>query len=120
MELVVATSAQADEVTALLEQAGVADLIRRAVIGRRRRAIEAGSGHRAGRAARGGSSRLARRDDRRYPYDVEAATRARVPIIALRCGGWNDDGLHGATEVYDDPADLLKHYERSVLGNREP
>lgn len=50
------------------------------------------------------------------PYDVEAATRARVPIIALRCGGWGDDDLRGAVEIYDDPAMLLARYARSAIG----
>lgn len=50
------------------------------------------------------------------PYDVEAATRAGVRIIGLRCGGWGDDDLRGAIEVYDDPEDLLQHYEESAIG----
>ena len=51
------------------------------------------------------------------PYDVEAAARARVPAIALRCGGWWDDAaLAQATAIYDDPADLLAHFDESPLG----
>jgi phosphoglycolate phosphatase-like HAD superfamily hydrolase len=49
------------------------------------------------------------------PYDVEAARGAGVPIIAVRCGGWNDTDLVGAVTVYDDPADILAHYEDIVL-----
>ena len=49
------------------------------------------------------------------PYDVEAATRASVRIIALRCGGWGDEDLKGAIAVYDDPADLLAKLGGSVL-----
>ena len=30
------------------------------------------------------------------PYDVEAARRAGVPIIAFRCGGWHDDRISRA------------------------
>lgn len=41
------------------------------------------------------------------PYDVEAASRAGIGIIALRCGGWSDDKLSGALAIRDDPADLL-------------
>jgi HAD superfamily hydrolase (TIGR01509 family) len=54
------------------------------------------------------------------PYDVEAATRAKVPIIAFRSGGWSDDKLRGAIEIYDGPADLVAQYERSVLGRKNP
>ena len=49
------------------------------------------------------------------PYDVEAAGRAGVALIGLRCGGWDDAGLEGAMAIYDDPADLLAHYDASPL-----
>lgn len=49
------------------------------------------------------------------PYDVEAALRAGISIIALRCGGWSDEDLAGAIAIYDDPADLLANYDRSPL-----
>jgi HAD superfamily hydrolase (TIGR01509 family) len=47
------------------------------------------------------------------PYDVEAALRAGIEIIGLRSGGWSDAELHGAIAVYADPADLLDHYDLS-------
>jgi HAD superfamily hydrolase (TIGR01509 family) len=47
------------------------------------------------------------------PYDVEAALRASVGVVALRCGGWRDDDLAGATAIYDDVEDLLTHYDDS-------
>jgi hypothetical protein len=41
-------------------------------------------------------------------------------MIAFRCGGWGDKDLAGALAVYDDPADLLAHYDSSPLaGARE-
>ncbi len=43
-------------------------------------------------------------------YDITAATEAGVPIIAVRCGGWNDKDLKGAIAIYDDPADLLANH----------
>ncbi len=50
------------------------------------------------------------------PYDIEAAARAGVPTIALRCGGWWDDqALGGAVAIYNDPADLLSQYDESPL-----
>lgn len=50
------------------------------------------------------------------PYDIEAARRARVVAIALRCGGfWTDDDLAGAIAIFDDPADLAAHLDRSPL-----
>ena len=50
------------------------------------------------------------------PYDVEAATRAGVRIIAFRSGGWSDAELSGAVEIYNGPAHLLEAYSQSLLG----
>jgi phosphoglycolate phosphatase-like HAD superfamily hydrolase len=43
------------------------------------------------------------------PYDVEAASSAGISSIALRCGGWSDVDLQGAIAIFDDPADLEAH-----------
>jgi HAD superfamily hydrolase (TIGR01509 family) len=50
------------------------------------------------------------------PYDVEAATRAGVRAIGFLSGGWTREALKGAVEIYDGPADLLAHYDTSLLG----
>lgn len=50
------------------------------------------------------------------PYDIQAAEPTGVGVIALRCGGWSDENLAGALEIYDSPADLLAHYDESRLG----
>jgi phosphoglycolate phosphatase-like HAD superfamily hydrolase len=118
LDLVVATSAAEDEVRALLEQAGVSDLIELASSAddaERSKPdpdiVQAAlrlSGSQAAHSAMVGDT----------PYDVEAAARARVPAIALRCGGWWDDAAFAqARAIYDDPADLLAHFEESPLGN---
>ena len=49
------------------------------------------------------------------PYDVEAANRAGVGCVALRCGGWDDASLSEAVAIYDSPADLLEHLDTSPL-----
>jgi HAD superfamily hydrolase (TIGR01549 family) len=49
------------------------------------------------------------------PYDIEAARRAAIKVIAFRCGGWQDTDLAGALAIYDDPADLLAHFESSPI-----
>jgi phosphoglycolate phosphatase-like HAD superfamily hydrolase len=51
------------------------------------------------------------------PGDVAAAARVGVPAIALRCGGWDDRALEGAAAIYDDPDDLLAHFDESPLGS---
>jgi phosphoglycolate phosphatase-like HAD superfamily hydrolase len=116
LELVVATSAKQDEVRALLERTGVSDLIQLASSSddaERSKPdpdiVQAAlrlSGSQAAHSAMIGDT----------PYDVEAAARARVPAVALRCGGWWDDSaLARATAIYDDPADLLAHFDASPL-----
>jgi HAD superfamily hydrolase (TIGR01509 family) len=52
------------------------------------------------------------------PYDIEAATKAGVRSIAFRSGGWKDPDLRGAVEIYDGPADLVRHYDTSLLGRK--
>ena len=41
------------------------------------------------------------------PYDIEAATRAGLATIALRCGGWADADLQGSIAIYNHPRHLL-------------
>ena len=47
------------------------------------------------------------------PYDIEAARRAGIDAIALRCGGyWDDENLRDAVAIFDDPAALLSHWRQ--------
>ena len=48
------------------------------------------------------------------PYDIEAAESAGLKAIALRCGGFPEETLRGATAIYDAPADLLAGYPDSL------
>jgi HAD superfamily hydrolase (TIGR01509 family) len=51
------------------------------------------------------------------PYDAEAAGKAGLRTIGVRCGGWPNDKLKaaGCIAVYSDPADLLARYDASPL-----
>ena len=53
------------------------------------------------------------------PYDVQAASKAGVPAIALRSGGHPDAALSGALAIYDDVADLLRNFDSSVFALRD-
>lgn len=52
------------------------------------------------------------------PYDVVAARKAGVAVIAFRCGGWTDADLTGALAIYDGPWDLLAELDTSVVVGR--
>ena len=49
------------------------------------------------------------------PHDIEAAAKAGLRTIAVRCGGFPEETLRGAVAIYNDPADLLLHYASSPL-----
>ena len=53
------------------------------------------------------------------PYDAEAAGKLGIAVIGLTCGGWKRDDLleAGCVEVYQDPADLLLHFDNSALAD---
>jgi len=113
--LVVATSADEEEMHAILEQAGVADLIPRRTSSDDadrskpdpdivRAALALASTPPAAAVMIGDT-----------PYDIEAARRAGVDCIALRCGGWWPDlDLGGAIAIADDPQGLLEIWGGAV------
>lgn len=51
------------------------------------------------------------------PWDAQSAGKLGIPVIGLTCGGWKrDDLLHaGCVAVFQDPADLLLHFNQSPL-----
>jgi phosphoglycolate phosphatase-like HAD superfamily hydrolase len=106
-------SAAEDDLDALLEAAGVADLIDRATSSDDAEEskpepdiVEAA----LSRAGCDAGSVLMLGDT---PFDVAAAARAGVRVVGLRCGGSGDAELAGAIAVYDDPAALLQRFAES-------
>lgn len=55
------------------------------------------------------------------PYDAEAAGKIRLRTIGVLCGGFPESELlaAGCIAIYQGPADLLAHYEESVIRNKE-
>jgi HAD superfamily hydrolase (TIGR01509 family) len=49
------------------------------------------------------------------PYDIQAAGKVGVGVIAFRCGGFRDEDLRGALALYDGATDLLARYDESPL-----
>jgi HAD superfamily hydrolase (TIGR01509 family) len=111
VETLIATSADEKEMQALLECAGVADLLPR-------RASKDDADESkpdpdivcaALAMARGGAASTLMVGD--TPYDIEAARRAGVASVALRCGGhWTDHDLRGALYIFEDPKELLDRW----------
>lgn len=118
-KVVVASSASDDDLGALLDRAGVADLIRASTSSDDADESKPDPDIVDAAVGRAGlpRDRLIMVGD--TPYDVEAARRARVPLIAVRCGGWDDRDLEGARTVAADPAELLERYEEIFLTSRD-
>ena len=51
------------------------------------------------------------------PYDIEAANKAGVKVIAVRSGGFDDSELKKAIAIYNDAADLVENYDNSPLAS---
>ena len=115
LKAIVATSAKDEELQGLLKAAEVADLMEeKATASDAKRSKPDPDIVEAAMEASGISPRnLVMIGD--TPYDIEAATRAKVRTIAFRSGGWSDAHLRGAVEIYGGPADLLAHYDSSLL-----
>lgn len=107
----VATAAPIDEVQAGLRHAGVADLMRAPLS-----AANDMEASRDGRHVKAALERCGARPDTTVmigdtPHDIEAAARAGVRFVALRCGGsWTDSDLRQAIAIYDHPEALLAQW----------
>lgn len=51
------------------------------------------------------------------PHDAEAAKRAGVRTVGVRCGGFPEEDLRkaGCIAIYDGPEDLLRQYDQTPL-----
>ncbi|MBD2034725.1 HAD family hydrolase [Phormidium sp. FACHB-592] len=115
LHLMVASSATSEELELLLKVAQIDDLVHEATTSNDAEAskpqpdiIEA-----ALSKAQLAPDRVIMLGD--APYDIEAASKAGVSVIAFRTGGFSDEKLAGAIAIYDDPAELVQHYHESPL-----
>jgi HAD superfamily hydrolase (TIGR01509 family) len=111
VELIIATSADDREMTSLLKQAGVVD-----VIPSRATNDDAPASKPDPDIVHAALARAWARPEQTLligdtPYDIEAADRAGIGAIALRCGGyWPDSNLSGALKILNHPQALLVHW----------
>ncbi len=111
--MVIASSADDQELAALLAQAGLEDLIPTKASKDAAAASKPDPDIVHAALARAGALPDEACMVGDTPYDIEAANRAGVAAIALRCGGhWTDDALKGAVALYNDPQDLLSRWQQ--------
>jgi HAD superfamily hydrolase (TIGR01509 family) len=118
LTLVIATSASGDEVNGILRQAELDGLVHATTSSSDadRSKPDPDIIHAALRSSGLRPTQVVMLGD--TPYDIEAAARAGVPTVALRCGGWwSEDDLAGAVAVYEDPADMLRQYDLTPLAH---
>ncbi|EYB69439.1 HAD family hydrolase [Deinococcus phoenicis] len=113
LRVVLATSGEAEVVDALLKQAGLADLNLDRVS-----SSEVESSKPAPDLIQVGLKKLGVPAEAALmvgdtPYDAEAAAKADVPCILLRCGG--DTDLEKHAPVLDDPQALLEALEKATV-----
>jgi phosphoglycolate phosphatase-like HAD superfamily hydrolase len=50
-------------------------------------------------------------------YDAQAAVKAGATAVGVLCGGFQEHDLreNGCVEIYRDPEDLLRRFDKSVL-----
>jgi HAD superfamily hydrolase (TIGR01509 family) len=115
--LVAASSAKRDELTSLLQIAGVEGLLNASTSSDDAEESKPDPDiiHAALERAHASAAEALMIGD--TPYDIAAAERAGVRTIAFRSGGWGNDDLAGALEIYDGPWDLLRHLD-AVVGGR--
>ncbi len=115
LSLVAASSSKGDEVEKLLEIAGVSDLMKDSTS-----ASDTENSKPDPDLVHSGLDKINLPPGQVVmigdtPYDIEAAGKAGVKVIAFRCGGFSDERLADAIAIYDDPADLLARYDESPL-----
>ena len=116
LQLMIASSATGEEMQVLLKAAQVDDLLKEATT-----SSDAEASKPAPDIVEVALSKLKMVPDEVLmlgdtPYDIQSASAAGVDVIGLRCGGFDDASLAGAKAIYDDPADVLAHYDDSPLG----
>lgn len=115
--LAVASSAKEEELGPLLDAAGVRDLV-----GAKTSSDDAEASKPDPDIITAALEKIGAAADRAImlgdtPYDVEAARRAGVRIVAFECGGWTGADLR-ADEVYEGAADLLRRYGASMFARQ--
>jgi HAD superfamily hydrolase (TIGR01509 family) len=119
IKIVLATSSDEEDVTVYKRIVGMEDLVERTASSSDAKESKPDPGIFAAAL-----SKIGMRADQAValgdtPYDANAAGKLGIRTIGLTCGGWKRDDLRdaGCIAVYQDPADLLLHFSKSLLAN---
>lgn len=118
LQYVIASSAKSDELDMLLQAAQVADLVKQATTSSDADESKPAPDIVGAARARIGLDAADVIMIGDTPYDIESARGCGVATIAVRCGGFDDTDLNGALAIYNDPADLLQHWDESPLARK--
>ncbi|PLS78297.1 MAG: hydrolase [Chloroflexi bacterium] len=115
VKIVIASSATSEELSSLLQAAGVEELVEDATT-----SSDANESKPAPDIVGVALDKLKLQPEQTImigdtPYDIESAKGCGVGVVGVRCGGFSDDQLAGAVAIYDDPADILAHVKDSPL-----
>lgn len=118
LDLVIATSSGADQLNDMLEQTGLD-----ALVDRKTSSSDTEHSKPAPDIIEAALRKLGLTADEALmlgdtPYDIEAARRAGVASVAVRCGGWPDRALSGAVAIYDDAAHIRRAYDQTPFHKR--
>ena len=113
LRLVIATSANEDELRPMLEQVRLEDLLTTKTSSDDADNSKPDPDIIVAALAKGGLTPETAILLGDTPYDIEAARRASVETVALLSGGWDAEALQGAVAIYEDPEDVLRHFTAS-------
>ncbi len=113
--VVVASSAQSDELSQLLKIAGVSDLIATTSSASEARRSKPDPDIVQAALQRSGAPATQAIMLGDTPYDVEAALRAGIAVVGVESGGWGAEDLRGAVEVHPGAAGICAHYDESAF-----
>jgi HAD superfamily hydrolase (TIGR01509 family) len=113
--VVVASSADAEELDALLEIADIADLLHGRSSSKDANRSKPDPDIVVAALTRSGADPSQAIMVGDTPYDVEAALAAGIEIVGVESGGWGSADLRGAIEIHAGVADLWAHYHDSIF-----
>ncbi len=113
--VVVASSAQAEELDPLLEIAGIADLVQARSSSKDAKRSKPDPDIVVAALTRSGADPSQAIMVGDTPYDVAAAIAAGIEIVGVESGGWGPDELRGASEVHTGVAGLCARYHDSIF-----